>query len=133
MIVRLSAFYSAFPNLLLFISWIGAITALGAALIATRQWDIKKVLAYSTISQLAYLFMALGVQAFSASIFHLITHGFFKALLFLCAGAVIHAMKGEQDIRFMGGLRKSNACNFFHLSYRSPSPDGYASFFRIFQ
>lgn len=106
MIVRLSAFYSAFPYLLSLIAWIGAITALGAALIATRQWDFKKVLAYSTISQLAYLFMALGVQAFSASVFHLITHGFFKALLFLCAGSVIHALNGEQDIRFMGGLRK---------------------------
>lgn len=113
MIVRLSAFYSAFPDLLLFIAWVGAVTALGAALIATRQWDFKKILAYSTVSQLAYLFMALGVQAFSASIFHLITHGFFKALLFLCAGSVIHALNGQQDIRFMGGLRKFMPVTFF--------------------
>ena len=113
MIVRLSGFYSAFPDLLLLIAWIGALTAFGSALIATRQWDLKKVLAYSTVSQLAYLFMALGVQAFSASIFHLLTHGFFKALLFLCAGSVIHALKGQQDIRFMGGLRKPMPITFF--------------------
>ena len=106
MIVRLSGFYSAFPDVLLVIGWLGAITALATALIATRQWDLKKILAYSTISQLAYLFMALGVQAFSSSIFHLLTHGFFKALLFLCAGSIIHALNGQQDIRFMGGLRK---------------------------
>ena len=113
LIVRLSAFYSHFPNLLLGIAWLGALTALGAALVATRQWDFKKILAYSTISQLAYLFIAVGVQAFSASIFHLLTHGFFKALLFLCAGSVIHALKGEQDIRFMGGLRKHLPLTFF--------------------
>lgn len=113
LLVRLSAFYSAVPGLLLLIAWIGAITALCAALIAGRQWDIKKVLAYSTISQLAYLFMALGVKAFSASIFHLLTHGFFKALLFLCAGSVIHALNGEQDIRRMGGLKKSLPITFF--------------------
>ena len=113
LMVRLSAFYSAFPNLLLLVAWMGAIGALGSALIATRQWDLKKILAYSTISQLAYLFMAIGVQAFSASIFHLLTHGFFKALLFLCAGSIIHALKGQQDIRLMGGLRKSMPITFF--------------------
>ena len=113
LLVRLSGFYSAFPDLLLFIAWIGALTALGSALIASRQWDFKKVLAYSTISQLAYLFMAVGVQAFSSSIFHLLTHGFFKALLFLCAGSVIHALSGEQDIRQMGGLKKSMPITFF--------------------
>ena len=112
LIVRLSIFYSAFPGILSIIAWIGAFTALGAALIAIKQWDFKKILAYSTISQLAYLFMALGVQAFSASIFHLLTHGFFKALLFLCAGSVIHSLKGEQDIRFMGGLKKSMPITF---------------------
>ncbi len=106
MIVRLFGFYSSSPDLLLFIGWIGAITSLGAALVATRQWDLKKVLAYSTISQLGYMFMALGVKAFSTGIFHLLTHGFFKALLFLCAGSLIHGLSGEQDIRFMGGLRK---------------------------
>jgi len=113
LLVRLSAVYSAFPDILLFIAWIGALTALGSALIATRQWDLKRVLAYSTISQLAYLFMALGVQAFSSSIFHLLTHGFFKALLFLCAGSIIHALNGQQDIRFMGGLRKFMPITFF--------------------
>ena len=113
LIVRLSAFYSAFPHILSLLSWVGAITALGAALIAIKQWDFKKILAFSTISQLAYLFMAVGVQAFSASIFHLLTHGFFKALLFLCAGSVIKALKGEQDIRRMGGLRSSLPLTFF--------------------
>ena len=112
LLIRLSGFYSAFPDLLLLIAWIGAITAFGAALVATRQWDFKKVLAYSTVSQLAYLFMALGVKAFSTSLFHLLTHGFFKALLFLCAGSVIHALNGQQDMRFMGGLRKSMPITF---------------------
>ena len=113
MVVRLSAFYSSFPDLLFLMSWVGALTAFGSALVAARQWDFKKILAYSTISQLSYLFMALGVKAFSASIFHLFTHGFFKALLFLCAGSVIHALKGQQDIRFMGGLRESMPKTFF--------------------
>ena len=113
LVVRLSPFYTAFPHILLLIGWIGAVTALGSALIATRQWDFKKILAYSTVSQLAYLFMALAVQAFSSGIFHLLTHGFFKALLFLCAGSVIHALKGQQDIRSMGGLRKSLPITFF--------------------
>lgn len=113
LLVRLSPLYSLFPHLLLMISWIGAFTALGAGLVAMKQWDFKKILAYSTISQLAYLFMAIGVKAFSAGIFHLLTHGFFKALLFLCAGSVIHALNGEQDIRKMGGLRKSMPITFF--------------------
>ncbi|MCY4320900.1 MAG: NADH-quinone oxidoreductase subunit L [Bdellovibrionaceae bacterium] len=106
LLVRMSFCYMAFPFLLEGIAWIGAVTALGAALIACRSWDFKSILAYSTISQLAYLFIAIGVKAFSASIFHLLTHGFFKALLFLCAGSVIHALNGEQDIRKMGGLKK---------------------------
>jgi NADH-quinone oxidoreductase subunit L len=83
---------------------IGATTAIFAASMAVVQTDIKKVLAYSTISQLGYMFLALGVGAFAAGIFHLMTHAFFKALLFLGAGSVIHAMSGEQDIRKMGGL-----------------------------
>jgi NADH-quinone oxidoreductase subunit L len=83
---------------------VGALTALLAAVIATAQDDIKKVLAYSTVSQLGYMMMAAGVGAFSAAIFHLMTHAFFKALLFLGAGSVIHAMSGEQDIRKMGAL-----------------------------
>ncbi len=106
MVVRLFGLYSSSPDLLLLIGWVGAITSLGAALVATRQWDLKKVLAYSTISQLGYMFMALGVKAFPTGVFHLLTHGFFKALLFLCAGSLIHGLSGEQDIRFMGGLKK---------------------------
>src|SRR5919109_1505914 len=85
---------------------IGAATALVAATIAVAQYDIKRVLAYSTVSQLGYMFLAMGVGAFGAGIFHLYTHAFFKALLFLGSGAVIHALHGEQDIRNMGGLRK---------------------------
>jgi NADH-quinone oxidoreductase subunit L len=85
---------------------IGAATALFAATIALVQNDIKRVLAYSTISQLGYMFLGCGVAAYSAAIFHLMTHAFFKALLFLAAGSVIHAMGGEQDLRKMGGLRK---------------------------
>jgi NADH-quinone oxidoreductase subunit L len=84
---------------------IGALTALFAASIAFAQNDIKKVLAYSTVSQLGYMFMGVGVGAFSAGVFHVFTHAFFKACLFLCAGAVIHALHDEQDIRQMGGLR----------------------------
>ena len=106
MVTRLFGLYGACPDLLSFIGWTGAVTALMSALTAMRQWDFKKILAWSTISQLAYMFMALGAGAFSAGIFHLLTHGFFKALLFLCAGSVIHGLGGEQDIRKMGGLRK---------------------------
>ena len=86
--------------------WVGAVTALFAATIAVAQNDIKKVLAYSTISQLGYMFLAVGSGAYVAAIFHMITHAFFKALLFLGAGSVIHGMHDEQDMRRMGGLRK---------------------------
>ena len=86
--------------------WIGALTALFAATIAVAQNDIKKVLAYSTVSQLGYMFLAVGSGAYVAAIFHMITHAFFKALLFLGAGSVIHGMHDEQDMRRMGGLRK---------------------------
>ena len=112
MLVRLSGFYSAFPGLLQGIAYIGAVGALLSALIACRQWNFKKILAYSTISQLAYMLTAVGVKAFSAGMFHLLTHGFFKALLFLCAGSVIHSLKGEEDIRRMGGLKKSLPVTF---------------------
>lgn len=87
------------------VAWTGAITALLAALVAVKQTDIKKILAYSTMSQLGYMFIACGVHAFSFALFHLFTHSFFKALLFLAAGVVIHTLKGEQDILQMGGLR----------------------------
>jgi NADH-quinone oxidoreductase subunit L len=104
MVVRMNAIYQLAPFALDVVAVIGAITAVFAATMALVQNDIKKVLAYSTISQLGYMFLALGVGAFAAGIFHLMTHAFFKALLFLGAGSVIHAMSGEQDIRKMGGL-----------------------------
>jgi NADH-quinone oxidoreductase subunit L len=99
----LAAGYDWVPTL---IAWIGVLTALVAATIALAQNDIKKVLAYSTISQLGYMFLAVGVGAFVAAIFHMVTHAFFKALLFLGSGSVIHGMHEEQDMRRMGGLRK---------------------------
>jgi NADH-quinone oxidoreductase subunit L len=102
---RLHFLYSLAPQILELIAWIGAATALLAASIALVQNDIKKVLAYSTISQLGYMFVAVGLGAFSAAIFHVFTHAFFKACLFLGAGSVIHALGGEQDMRKMGGLR----------------------------
>ena len=104
MVVRMNAIYQLSPIALNVVAIVGASTAIFAASMALVQNDIKKVLAYSTISQLGYMFLALGVGAFAAGIFHLMTHAFFKALLFLGAGSVIHAMSGEQDIRKMGGL-----------------------------
>jgi NADH-quinone oxidoreductase subunit L len=106
MVSRCSALYLRGPGALAVVGWVGAVTALLAATMALRQTDIKKVLAYSTVSQLGYMFVAAGVGAFSAAIFHLMTHAFFKALLFLGSGSVIHAMGGEQDIRKMGGLKR---------------------------
>jgi len=106
MIARSNIIFDHAPKALLAVAIIGAVTAIFAASIGIVQNDIKRVLAYSTISQLGYMFMACGVAAYSAGIFHLMTHAFFKALLFLSAGAVIHGMSGEQDMRHMGGLRK---------------------------
>jgi NADH-quinone oxidoreductase subunit L len=106
MVARCSMMYAAAPISMDVIAWTGTITALFAATIGFMQTDIKKVLAYSTVSQLGFMFAALGVGAFSAGVFHVVTHAFFKALLFLGAGSVIHAMHHEQDIRNMGGLRK---------------------------
>ncbi len=106
MVIRSNVLYSLAPATLETIAVIGAATAILGASIGLLQNDIKKVLAYSTVSQLGYMFIALGVAAYSASMFHVITHAFFKALLFLGAGSVIHAMSDEQDIRRMGGLRK---------------------------
>jgi NADH-quinone oxidoreductase subunit L len=88
------------------VAWVGALTALVAATIALVNFDIKRVLAYSTISQLGYMFLAVGVGAYSAAIFHMVTHAFFKALMFLGAGSVMHGMEDEQDMRWMGGLKK---------------------------
>jgi NADH-quinone oxidoreductase subunit L len=105
MVARSHIIFERAPMALTVVAIIGALTALFAATIGIAQTDIKKVLAYSTISQLGYMFMACGVGAFSAGIFHLMTHAFFKGLLFLAAGSVIHGVGGEQDMRKMGGLR----------------------------
>ena len=105
MVARCSPLYMHAPLAMDMVAWVGTLTALFAATIGFQQMDIKKVLAYSTVSQLGFMFAALGVGAFSAGVFHVVTHAFFKALLFLGAGSVIHAMHHEQDIRKMGGLR----------------------------
>ena len=106
MIGRNAVLFSHAPETMMIVAVIGALTALMAGTIGLVQNDIKRVLAYSTVSQLGYMFLAMGVGAFGAGIFHLYTHAFFKALLFLGSGAVIHALHGEQDIRNMGGLKK---------------------------
>lgn len=103
---RCNAFFTLAPETMSFIAIIGTATALLGASIGLLQTDIKKVLAYSTVSQLGLMFLALGVGAYTAAVFHVLTHAFFKALLFLGSGSVIHAMGGEQDIRKMGGLKK---------------------------
>jgi NADH-quinone oxidoreductase subunit L len=112
MIVRSNILYSLAPFTLDFIAIIGTATAVFAAIIAMAQTDIKKVLAYSTVSQLGYMFVALGAGAYSTALFHVTTHAFFKALLFLAAGSVIHAMSGEQNLNKMGGLRKKLPVTF---------------------
>jgi NADH-quinone oxidoreductase subunit L len=104
MIARLSPIFEYAPNALEVVAIVGAVTCIVAASIGLTQFDIKRVIAYSTMSQLGYMFFAAGVSAYSAAIFHLMTHAFFKALLFLGAGSVIHAMSGEQDMRKMGGI-----------------------------
>jgi NADH-quinone oxidoreductase subunit L len=106
LLARLSPLYVASPGLMLLVASVGAATALVAGSSALLQRDIKKVLAYSTVSQLGFMFLALGSGAFVAAIFHLVTHAFFKALLFLGAGSVIHGMHGEQDMHKMGGLAR---------------------------
>ncbi len=107
MVARLSPLFEAAAfDVLLLVAWVGAATALIAAVIASAEYDLKKVLAYSTISQLGYMFLALGTRAYSIAIFHLVTHAFFKALMFLGAGSVMHGLDGETDMRKMGGLRK---------------------------
>ena len=106
LIGRNAVLYAHAPEVLTVVAIIGAATALWAGAIGLVQNDIKRVLAYSTVSQLGYMFLAMGVGAYTAGIFHLFTHAFFKALLFLGSGAVIHALAGEQDLRRMGGLRR---------------------------
>jgi NADH-quinone oxidoreductase subunit L len=106
MVARMSHLYVSAPGIMALVAIVGAVTALWAALIGTSQNDIKKVLAYSTVSQLGFMFIGAGVGAFFAGTMHLVTHAFFKACLFLGSGAVIHGLHGEQDLRKMGGLRK---------------------------
>ena len=115
MVVRCNAIYQNAPTAMFIVAVIGCATALFAATIAIAQNDIKKVLAYSTVSQLGYMFLACGVGAFSAAIFHVMTHAFFKALLFLGSGSVIHGMHHEQDMRRMGNLRKYMPITFITM------------------
>jgi NADH-quinone oxidoreductase subunit L len=113
MIARLNFFFLMAPTTMFIVALVGLLTALFAATIGCAQYDIKRVLAYSTVSQLGYMFVGVGVGAFSAGIFHLMTHAFFKGLLFLGAGSVMHAMSGELDMRKMGGLRKKIPITFW--------------------
>jgi len=116
MVARCHVLFDRSPYALGVVAVIGAATAIFAASIGMVQHDIKRVLAYSTVSQLGYMFLACGVGAYAAGIFHLLTHAFFKALLFLAAGSVIHALSGEQDMRRMGGLRKRIPITFWTMS-----------------
>jgi NADH-quinone oxidoreductase subunit L len=113
MVARLAPLYAKSETAMLVVAVVGCATAFMAATIALVQTDIKRVLAYSTVSQLGYMFLACGVGAFGVAIFHLVTHAFFKALLFLGSGSVIHAMSGEQDMRKMGGLRRKVPWTFW--------------------
>lgn len=115
MVCRLSPMFQAAPDALTVVTFIGAATCFFAATVGTTQWDIKRVIAYSTCSQLGYMFFAAGVGAYGAAMFHLFTHAFFKALLFLGAGSVIHAMHHEQDMRYYGGLRKHIPLTFWAM------------------
>ncbi|UIJ43909.1 NADH-quinone oxidoreductase subunit L [Sphingomonas cannabina] len=115
MVCRLSPMFETSPVAMGFVTFIGAATCLFAATVGTVQNDIKRVIAYSTCSQLGYMFFAAGVGAYGAAMFHLFTHAFFKALLFLGAGSVIHAMHHEQDMRFYGGLRKHIPITFWAM------------------
>jgi len=132
MIARLSPLYVHAPLVLDIVGAIGAATAFFAATIGVAQTDLKKILAYSTISQLGYMFVALGAGAFSAAIFHLMTHAFFKACLFLCAGSVMHALAGELNVFKMGGLRRHlpiTAATFLIAALAISGVPGFSGFF----
>ncbi len=124
MVARLNPIFSLSPVAMDVVAVVGAVTALFAATIALVQNDIKRVIAYSTISQLGYMFIACGVGAFGAGIFHLYTHAFFKALLFLCAGSVMHAMGGEVDMQKMGGLKRYMPLTYWTMLIASLSISG---------
>ncbi len=132
MIARSNILYALAPGTSEFVALIGAFTALMAGIIALTQTDIKKVLAYSTVSQLGYMFVALGVTAYSSAMFHVMTHAFFKALLFLGAGSVIHAMSGEQNMRKMGGLRKHLPVTFMTMAIATAAIAGFPPFAGFF-
>ncbi len=116
LVARMSPLFELSHDALMVVTLVGAITAFFAATVGLVQNDIKRVIAYSTCSQLGYMFVALGIGAYGAAIFHLFTHAFFKALLFLGAGSVIHAVDGEQDMRYMGGLRKHIPITFWMMT-----------------
>ncbi len=132
MIARTNLLYMMAPDALMTVAVIGALTAIYAATIGLAQNDIKRVLAYSTVSQLGYMFLACGVASFTAGIFHLMTHAFFKALLFLGAGSVIHAMADEQDMRKMGGLRKYMPATFWTFLFATLAISGIPGFSGFF-
>ena len=132
MVARSNPIFNRAPYALMAVAIIGTLTAIFAASIGIVQTDIKKVLAYSTISQLGYMFMACGVAAYSAGIFHLMTHAFFKALLFLAAGSVIHGLGGEQDMRHMGGLRKYMPYTFWTMTAATFAISGFPPFSGFF-
>src|SRR2546423_11410222 len=132
MVSRSHVIFERAPAALTLVAIIGTLTAFFAATIGIAQTDIKKVLAYSTVSQLGYMFMACGVGAFSAGIFHLMTHAFFKGLLFLAAGSVIHAVGGEQDMRKMGGLRRKIPWTFWTMTFATIAIAGIPPFAGFF-
>ena len=132
MVVRTHVIFDRSPFALSTIAVIGTATALFAATIGLVQTDIKRVLAYSTVSQLGYMSLACGVAAYSSGIFHLLTHAFFKALLFLSAGSVIHALSGEQDMRVMGGLRKKIPITFWTMTMAVFAISGFPPFAGFF-
>ncbi|HVO62924.1 MAG TPA: NADH-quinone oxidoreductase subunit L [Terriglobales bacterium] len=132
MVARSHLIFDRAPTALTVVAVIGTLTAFYAATIAIAQTDIKKVLAYSTISQLGYMFLACGVAAYSAGVFHLMTHAFFKGLLFLAAGSVIHAVGGEQDMRQMGGLRTKIPWTFWTMTMATFAIAGFPPFAGFF-
>jgi len=132
MVARSSPLFSLSPTAMTVVAITGGVTALFAATIALVQNDIKRVIAYSTISQLGYMFLACGVGAYAAGIFHLYTHAYFKALLFLCAGSVMHAMGGELDMQKMGGLKKYMPVTYWTMLLASLSISGIPGFAGFF-
>ncbi|HWW60882.1 MAG TPA: NADH-quinone oxidoreductase subunit L, partial [Thermoanaerobaculia bacterium] len=132
MVARSNVLYRLAPGAMMVVAIVGGLTAFFAATIGVRQFDIKKVLAYSTVSQLGFMFIGVGVGAFSAGVFHLVTHAFFKACLFLGSGSVIHAMSGEQDIRRMGGLRSKIPITFWTFLIATIAISGFPPFAGFF-